>query len=104
MRLVVIALLLVVGCEDEAPTIAPPPAATAATAKQVKDCRDMCEQRVLVEHLGDAELRACRARCDGHAPPTANAPAHEVPSRITRSAPVSRPPAVQPVKRDTIAR
>jgi hypothetical protein len=98
------ALLLVfvavagVACEDDA---APPATAartvapsTAATQRQREDCRDACEQQVIVAQAGDAVLRACRAKCDARYG-AAVAP-HEVPSKITRAAPVHAPPAVRP--------
>jgi hypothetical protein len=67
---------------------APPP-----SPREIKECRDRCEQRQILaggdteeQRRSEEELRACRRRCGGEA---ASRP-HEVPSRIT----------VAPAKRD----
>jgi hypothetical protein len=54
----------------------PPPPPKIVEQKK-HDCRDLCEQTMIVEKLDETYLKNCRARCDGPAPP------HEVPSRIT---------------------
>jgi hypothetical protein len=99
MRAVVVAMLLASACEEDEPVKPKPPATAAApaatTAKQRKDCRDTCEQVNIVAGGSDEQLRACRARCDGQAPPGMKVP-HEVPRSISRAPVVSKPPAVRP--------
>lgn len=100
MRALVVVFVAVAGagCEDDA--AAPPPAArpqapSAIAAQRARDdCRDACEETAILAQakLDDAALRACRARCDAR---YAVAP-HEVPTSITRAAPVHAPPAVRP--------
>jgi hypothetical protein len=78
--------VLVAGCDEEATAPAPAPAAGAAaprlSPKQVKDCRDQCEQSLIAAsgHADDAPLRACRTSCTAAG---SGAGPHEVPSRIT---------------------
>jgi hypothetical protein len=96
MRALVVLMLLAAACEEDDPVKPKPPptAATAAatTAKQRKNCRDTCEQVNIVAGGDDAQLRACRARCDGQAPMVP----HEAPRSISRAPAVSKPPAVRP--------
>jgi len=100
VRALILVFVAVAGaaCEDEAATpamaakaVAP---STTATQHQRDDCRDACEQQVIVAQAGDAALRDCRAHCDARY--GAAAAPHEVPSKITRAAPVHAPPAVRP--------
>jgi hypothetical protein len=95
LTVIVVALALAAtACEDEVTVAArAAPAATkpALTSKQRDACRDQCEQGQIVAGTSDdAQLRACRARCDAQAGVGALAP-HEVPSRIT-VAPAARAP------------
>jgi len=105
VRALLIVLIVVAGAcnRDDSPSadkVTPEsliPAAQAAAglaAKARDDCRDACEQQVIVAKGGDDSARRdCLARCDARG----GAPApHEVPSSITRAAPVHAPPAVRP--------
>jgi hypothetical protein len=75
------------------PSLPPRPTASRATARQIEDCRDACEQRQVVGgREDDAELRACRARCEGQAQPGP----HEVPSRITVAPSLAQPKVYSP--------
>jgi hypothetical protein len=103
VRALVFAVITVAaGCDFEAitgaPTPTPPPRApaVAATPKQRDDCRDACEQEVIVAQSGDGALRACRSACDARYGGLGMSPIHEVPSRISRAAPVHAPPSVRP--------
>ncbi len=49
---------------------------------KAQECRDACEQKQVVEALGDAEMRACRARCGDAGP--ASRPYQPI-RRITRA-------------------
>jgi hypothetical protein len=66
------------------PSIAPhvpPRSKPVATAKDLDDCRDRCEQHAIVEQLGEDVLLACRARCGGDgntAPPRPRAPIRSI--------------------------
>lgn len=98
--LVAIVFVVAGGCDPEDATSAPPahpPAKveTAAAQRALHDCRDGCEESAIVAQASDATLQACRARCDERFGAAA-APPHEVPSRITRAAPVHAPPLVRP--------
>lgn len=55
----------------------PPKIADKQDAQKKHDCRDLCEQTMIVEKLDETYLKNCRARCDGPPAP------HEVPRRIT---------------------
>jgi hypothetical protein len=98
--LVVVVLAFAACDEPDAPAPKLPPtraeaaAATAATKRALDDCRDACEQNAIVTQAGDAILRGCRAGCDARY--VVPAAPHEVPSRITRSAPAHAAPAVRP--------
>ena len=59
---------------ERAPTIA---GAQKQDAQKQHDCRDLCEQTMIVEKLDETYLKNCRARCDGPPAP------HEIPRRIT---------------------
>ncbi len=101
MRALAIVALLLLGCEDEEVTKAPPAAAATAakprTQKQIDDCRDECEQsQIVAGQTDDAALRACRARCAGGGAGGAIGP-HEVPRSISRSPSLSAPPPIRPV-------
>jgi hypothetical protein len=94
-----VAVVFVVAACDEPAALAPPPrppprVQSAAARTALDECRDSCEQNAIVAQSPDSVLRDCRARCDGRY----GAPAmpHEVPSRITRSAPAHAAPAVRP--------
>jgi hypothetical protein len=91
---IVFAAVAGVACEDDAAAPATAAKSAAATQRQRDDCRDACEQQVIVSQSGDAALRACRANCDARY--GASVAPHEVPSKITRAAPVHAPPAVRP--------
>jgi len=69
------------------------PAPPQKTKKQIDDCRDACEQIALLEHLGDAMLRACRARCDG---PLADRPYQPIRSITVAPADHRKTPAPAP--------
>jgi hypothetical protein len=93
VRALLIVVAAVAACDADPPPPAPPPRVQAtATQKALDECRDTCEQNVIVTQAGDAALRSCRAGCDARYP----APPHEVPSRITRSAPTHAAPSVRP--------
>ena len=71
VALVLIAVALAAREDDEpakpvlqntAPTSVPQNAAPPSE-KAIEDCRDACEQRAILEQLGDAPLRACRDSC-----------------------------------------
>jgi hypothetical protein len=100
VRALVFAVFAVAAACDRIPepaTVAPPnPRAQAAAARTaLDDCRDTCEQNVIVTQAGEPALRSCRAVCDARYAAAA-APPHEVPSRITRAAPAHAPPPVRP--------
>ncbi len=63
------------------PTPPSAPLAPVVAARNNHGCRDLCDQRVVVEHIPDNVLRLCRARCDVEHPVTV-AP-REIPSSIT---------------------
>jgi hypothetical protein len=49
--------------------ISPPPipqVSRAAAELEAQKCRDACEQRMIVEHTSEAQMRTCRAACDGN--------------------------------------
>ena len=46
----------------------PPPPSSAAVHRERKDCRDLCEQTAIVEQLAEAQMKACRARCERQTP------------------------------------
>jgi hypothetical protein len=61
-----IALVVTATLIWQAPDHPTAPRSAAPQAKAtVKDCRDLCEQRAIVEQLGDEYLRRCRLRCEG---------------------------------------
>ncbi|HEX9101762.1 MAG TPA: hypothetical protein VF997_06140 [Polyangia bacterium] len=98
--LLIVVVAVAAGCDRDvaapvAPPRPPPHVETAAAQRALHDCRDGCEQNAIVTQASDATLQACRAGCDARFGAAA-APAHEVPSRITRSPPVHAPPAVRP--------
>ena len=100
MRALVFAVVAVAaGCDLDAPAPSPappkPPVAAAANPKAREECRDACEQQVILAHSGDEALRACRTACENRYG-AATPPPHEVPSRITRAPAVHRPPAPRP--------
>ena len=99
MRALVVVVFAVAACDEPAAPPAPPPPAprvqAAAARKALDECRDTCEQNAIVAQSPDAVLRACRANCDARLGAAAVVP-HEVPSRITRSAPAHAPPPVRP--------
>jgi hypothetical protein len=88
--------LAVAGCEDDDGAATARAASPAARAQPtlspaaVHDCRDECEQTQIIVGGSDAQLRACRARCDAQGAPAAP---REVPRRIT-VAPAAREPRV----------
>ncbi len=47
---------------------APPPPPAPVARQQLKDCRDLCEQTAIVEHLPEDQMKACRARCEARLP------------------------------------
>jgi hypothetical protein len=48
-----------------APTVTlPAPAAPGLTPQRVHDCRDVCEERQILEHLTWEWLQLCRVECD----------------------------------------
>lgn len=97
MRALLFVVVAVAACDEPDAAPPPPPAPrvqAAATQKALHECRDACEQNAILTQAGDAALRSCRAGCDGRFGMPA-AP-HEVPSQITRSAPVHAAPAVRP--------
>jgi hypothetical protein len=63
------------------PSVSTPAPAPRLTRKQVEDCRDRCEQQMVVAGSDEQSMRNCRKRCEGNGP-SADAP-HEVPSKIT---------------------
>jgi hypothetical protein len=100
VRTLVFAVVAVAaGCDLDAPAPPPasskPPAAAAANPKAREECRDACEQQVILAHSGDEALRACRAACENRYGAATPAP-HEVPSRITRAPARYHAPAVRP--------
>jgi hypothetical protein len=101
--LLIVAAVCAVACDLDSPAPAPTPAPRAAprvsadqAQRKRKECRDTCEQTAIIVGGTDAQLRACRARCDRESAATV-APV-EVPSRITRAPAVRSPPAVRPVE------
>ncbi|HEY2748714.1 MAG TPA: hypothetical protein VGL86_29040 [Polyangia bacterium] len=102
--LVVVAAILVVGCDelDDATPATPPPkpapptrVQAAAADKAMQACRDNCEQTNILAGGGDDALRGCRAGCDARFGVAATA--HDVPSRISVAKPAHAPPAVRPI-------
>ncbi|MDB4968840.1 MAG: hypothetical protein JWN44_4529 [Myxococcales bacterium] len=95
-------ILLLAGCEEEESLVPPAPQPKAkpyvtrgdveATARKRDKCRDSCEQLSIMTAGSDADLRACRARCDVQLAP----PSVEAPRTITVAPPRSIPPAVRP--------
>ena len=68
-------------------------------ARQRHACRDLCDQRAIVEHLGDAYLRPCRARCDQQ---YTQRRAFDPVQSVTR-APADHRPAEPPAQRIQVA-
>jgi len=53
------------GVQEERKTVAAPAVATPAAQAQAEKCRDDCEQRNIIQRLGDDWLRNCRFACNG---------------------------------------
>jgi len=73
------------------PIALPPPPTPIVAAHNNQGCRDLCDQRVITEHLPDNVLRLCRARCDVEHPIVV-AP-REIPSGISVAPADHRAPA-----------
>jgi len=56
----------------------PPPPSTPVVHRQLKDCRDLCEQTAIVEQLAEKQVRTCWASCEAKFPPPPREPIRRI--------------------------